>query len=120
MPHPKSTQDGWATSNRGANIMLPRLTNVVITLCTLVLVASVWAADPPTPSPARSPRPTTPAPTQGVAAPPTDASKSAPESLEPEAVSEADLAKGYTLGVGDVVRLTVFQQPDMNSEIRVS
>jgi len=35
-------------------------------------------------------------------------------------VAEADLAKGYTLGVGDVVRLSVFQQPDMSTEMRVS
>jgi polysaccharide export outer membrane protein len=31
-----------------------------------------------------------------------------------------DPAKGYTLGVGDVVRITVFQQPDMVTEARVS
>src|SRR5262249_53770106 len=118
----KPTQDGRATRNRGAKIMLPRLINVVA-LFNLMLVASAWAADPPTPSPPRQPRPATPAPgaaTPGTAVPPSDASKATPESLEPEPVAEADLAKGYTLGVGDVVRLTVFQQADMNSEMRVS
>lgn len=101
--------------------MLPRLTKVA-SLFTLVLVASAWAADPP----ARPPRSTAPAspPAPGAGAGPaqsvSEPARASPESLEPEPVPEADLAKGYTLGVGDVVRLTVFQQVDMNSEMRVS
>jgi polysaccharide export outer membrane protein len=42
------------------------------------------------------------------------------EPVKPEAASPQELALGYPMGVGDVVRVTVFQQPDMTTETRVS
>jgi polysaccharide biosynthesis/export protein len=42
----------------------------------------------------------------------------APVSFEPATAQE--LALGYPLGIGDVVRVVVFQQPDMTAETRVS
>ncbi len=42
------------------------------------------------------------------------------DSLSFEPATAAELALGYPIGVGDVVRVVVFQQPDMTMETRVS
>ena len=73
-------------------------------------------ASPPkasTDTPPAAAAPTESAPTASAQAP------TAPEiSFEPATAQE--LALGYPLGIGDVVRVVVFQQPDMTTETRVS
>jgi len=99
---------------------------IAIVLFVLALGASAWGADQSNPSgkPLRS-TPSAPPPVAGPApnapaSPQANSAKVSLEALEPEPVADADLVNGYTLGVGDVVRLTAFQQPDMTTEMRVS
>src|SRR5262249_7377604 len=79
-------------------------------------------ASPPGPpsAPATPSEPTMPAtvptPTPTVAA--GQASSPSPVAFEPSTPQE--LAVGYPLGVGDVVKVVVFQQPDLTVETRVS
>ena len=97
------------------------------------------------PKPVAKPRPTKPAPTPNseaeVTVPPGDLTTPAasPQGAAPrtqpvvppaaqqiddakawEQAASPPGAKSYTLGTGDVVRLAVFQQPDMTTETRVS
>jgi len=69
----------------------------------------------------------TPAPSASSASPVPAASTPAqaaapavPASVAFEPATAQELALGYPLGVGDVVRVTVFQQADMTTETRVS
>jgi polysaccharide export outer membrane protein len=71
-------------------------------------VTATNAGDVPTAQPA------------AVPVPAAERSPGAPEDLAPEPVADSLLARGYTLDVGDVARLTVFQQQDMTTEARVS
>ena len=54
---------------------------------------------------------------EGAVAP---ASSPRPDAARVEFSSTQELSLGYVLGVGDVVRVNVFQQPDMTTETRVS
>jgi polysaccharide export outer membrane protein len=98
----------------------------------LILLASTWAyaaaAQQTRPKPSKPAAQTSapkPAETQ-----PAPVASPAPKAEEPAARPEAsvtfepatarELALGYPLGIGDVVRVNVFQQPDMLVETRVS
>jgi polysaccharide export outer membrane protein len=67
-------------------------------------------------APVEATRPPVPA---AAAEPVKDAARQMEEVAAP-VIEQVDRAKAYLLGPGDVLRVTVFQQPDMGSEGRVS
>jgi polysaccharide export outer membrane protein len=91
-----------------------------------VAASSGWAQKP---AARAKPAPVKPAPqpaadaTGATAQPVPEAPKEAARQVEesaPPVVEPVDRSKAYFLGSGDVLRVSVFQQPDMNSEGRVS
>jgi polysaccharide export outer membrane protein len=73
----------------------------------------------PTPAPARVPA-DTPASAR-AANPAANQSEALPRAVPAfDPATPRELRTGYALGVGDVVRVVVFQQPDMTTETRVS
>ena len=115
---------------------------VVATCLVVGLTAQDAAAQQQKPKPAATkPKPAAPAPDEAPVAPVTTevrpnaaapltsvngegavapASSPRPDTAKIEFSSGQELSLGYVLGVGDVVRISVFQQPDMTTETRVS
>lgn len=72
----------------------------------------------PTTAVPATPPPQTSKPVSGRS--PTEAIKDAPDPMPPPRRDASEISVAYLLGAGDVVRITVFQQPDMTTETRVS
>jgi polysaccharide export outer membrane protein len=99
----------------------------LLVLLTLILGLSPgWAqqaAARPKPAPVKpAPQPAPEAPRPSVPTPPEAPKETARpfEDTGPPVVEPVDRSKAYFLGSGDVLRVSIFQQPDMNSEGRVS
>jgi polysaccharide export outer membrane protein len=112
----------------------------LVAMCVALACAAGAQAQQSKPRPAGKPRATAPAPAadrgtdererQGSAVTPSAAAKvpagqgrvGASAAVDPvlEPATAAEVEIGYPLGVGDVVRVSVFQQPDMATETRVS
>jgi polysaccharide export outer membrane protein len=90
---------------------------------TLAISNAGWAQQPPRPVGDRPAAQTKPADrARGFDAPaeaPDDARSAAPTPTAPGTPS-GDSDRTYPLGTGDVIRISVFQQPDMATEARVS